>query len=96
MLGPDPSDAQLRSQISQSECKIVSWAVTTWRDPARRVIQCDLQWRAKTDASHPPSVIDELRNTPGITVVSWQPQGTNGGSQQTKPQGLPIPVASQV
>jgi putative Mg2+ transporter-C (MgtC) family protein len=95
-LGSTPTDAELRLQITQDRCTILSWSVTYCRNPEKREISCDIRWQTRMGTAWPPAVVDRLRSNPAIAMLSWQPQGDSGSgeAQQTMPQGTPVPISA--
>lgn len=86
------TDADIRTQISNSDCTPISWGICYLRDTNERVISCELEWRAKAGHTTPPAIVEELRTHPAVAVLRWQPQGVAGEdpNQATGPHGTTL------
>jgi putative Mg2+ transporter-C (MgtC) family protein len=96
ILNEIPSDEQLREQIENSGCTIVSWGVARERSSPRREIASEIQWRQPPGNAMPPPIVETLWGNVAIGDIRWQPQGVSSSSepQQKKPQGTPVPISA--
>lgn len=93
---PGPSDEEIRSHITDSDCAILAWGILfSGSGGETRHVRCDIQRRVLPDETRPPPFVAAMARNPNIQNVHWQPQGLakESSSVQTEPKGTPIPIS---
>jgi putative Mg2+ transporter-C (MgtC) family protein len=65
----DDIEAMLRGQ----GYRIAGWRVTYLRDPPRRQLRCEVQWRARPGEVRPPDFLDGLQRRTDVIELEWRP-----------------------
>ncbi len=89
------TEDEFRNWVVQEKCAIVAWGVSFARNPERREIRCQIQWRPKAGDAEPPPVVAKLCANPAVSALRWEPQGLSdeSGPQQSEPKGTPVAIS---
>lgn len=71
-----PSDTIIRGKLAEQGYTVRGWAIDYFREPDRRKVRYDVQWRGSIDDCGPPAILDELAHYPGVLRLQWRPADT--------------------
>jgi putative Mg2+ transporter-C (MgtC) family protein len=73
------TDDEIRQTIRLAGFQIVSLGLTRDKVEQHRELRCELRWRAHSDDTQEPSLLDELSRLPGVSRLKWCPEGALPG-----------------
>jgi putative Mg2+ transporter-C (MgtC) family protein len=90
-----PSDDEIRGNITQDACTIISWGISYMDQGERRQIRTEIERRVLPSETKPPTFIAWLAQNAQVLGIEWKPQGlpAEAGSQQSEPKGTPISIS---
>jgi putative Mg2+ transporter-C (MgtC) family protein len=71
-LTPD----NLRARLESARIRIRSLSVEHSPEEHRQSIRCHVRWPALTGPAHPPPIVNELQQLPGLVRLVWRVAGT--------------------
>jgi len=79
-IGPGGlTDEEVRKTIRLAGFQIVSLGLTRDNVEQQRELTCELRWRARSDDTREPALLDDLVRLPGISRMKWSPEGAQAG-----------------
>jgi putative Mg2+ transporter-C (MgtC) family protein len=66
---PDDIEAMLHGQ----GYRIAGWRVAYLREPPRRQLRCEVQWRGRAGEVRPPGFLDGLQRRTDVIELEWRP-----------------------
>ena len=73
-----PGDGEIRDALKNGGFRITACGFSGSATSEAREMVCDLQWRARSDETGVPEVVQRLLARSGITRVEWSPQPRPG------------------
>jgi putative Mg2+ transporter-C (MgtC) family protein len=71
--GPKPSDAEVRSLITEGGHRITAWSPLIDASAGRRQLFVDVAWRERGVDPFPPAFVGEIAAAEGVERTEWKP-----------------------